>query len=155
MSDFKLAWGIESADLTKDGTDFSSTDGLETAVFLSLFLDRRLEDGDTPPDNGQDLRGWWADDFATIPNDKIGSRLWLLARSKQEQEILTQAVDYSKEALQWLIDDTVAASIAVTASIIRTGCMGIVVQIVRPTGQAVKFLYNYNWIAQEAERAVA
>jgi phage gp46-like protein len=50
-----------------------------------------------------------------VANDRIGSRLWLLARAKLTLTTVQRAQDYAEEALQWLIDDGVAARIAVRA----------------------------------------
>ena len=45
----------------------------------------------------------------------IGSRLWLLRRSKLiENETVRLAEEYIREALQWMIDDGLVLSIDVT-----------------------------------------
>ncbi len=46
----------------------------------------------------------------------LGSRLWLLAREKQLPAVMRKAEAYARQALQWLIDDGIAASVSVTAS---------------------------------------
>jgi len=93
------------ADLVLDGHIFLDDDGLETAVSISLFTDARV-DGD---------RGWWADKFADISGDVIGSKLWTLGRAKVTTETLRKAEDYAREALQWMIRDGVVKSISVRA----------------------------------------
>ncbi|MBM3114999.1 phage GP46 family protein [Jeongeupia naejangsanensis] len=102
--------------------------GLDSAVTLSLFTDRRAEPGDNVPG---DPRGWWGDavpvkDERVVP---LGSRLWLLAREKQLPSTLRRAEDYAREALQWLIDDGVAGSIIVAASAPRTGMLQLDIRI--------------------------
>lgn len=88
-----------------------SAQPLVRAVIVSLFTWRRANPDDDLP---ADLRmGWWGDSFPTIPNDRIGSRLWLLSRSTLTPETVAKAKEYAEEALQWLIDDGVAARVDV------------------------------------------
>lgn len=58
--DMKLAWSPTAlgADVAVELNDLVSEDGLQTAVALSLFADRRAEDGDVLPDDQVDRRGW-------------------------------------------------------------------------------------------------
>lgn len=153
--DIGLFWNSDlgAADLAVSANDLASDEGLETAVWLSLFTDRRAEDGDVLPDAETDRRGWWGDAFPVVEGDRFGSRLWLLSRSKQTQEVLDTAPELAREALQWLIDDRVSDRVDAVAEIVRPQMLGLAVTIYRPTGDAVQFRYNYNWVAQEARRA--
>jgi phage gp46-like protein len=85
------------------------------AVLISLFTWRRANADDTLPDPKGFRMGWWGDSYPAVANDRIGSRLWLLARAKLTLTTVQRAQDYAEEALQWLIDDGVAARIAVRA----------------------------------------
>ncbi len=149
MSDIGLIWEDFGADFAIEANDLAQDDGLETAVLLSLFLDRRAEDGDTLPDGETDRRGWWADAVPVVEGDQIGSRLWLLGRSKQTQDALPRAETYAREALQWMIDDLVTDRIDVTASIPRAGVLGLEVTIYRPTVDPTTFRFSYAWTAQD------
>ncbi len=146
MSDIALEWdqtlgaadfGIEEDDLVSDG-------GLETAVLLSLFTDRQLDPGEVLPDGETDRRGWWAD----TATDRIGSRLWLLARSKDTPQVRALAEQYAREALAWMIEDRVCDVIDVRAVIPRVGILGLEITIHRPTSDPVKFRFNHTWTAQ-------
>lgn len=88
---------------------------LVRAVLISLFTWRRANPDDTLPDPHGFRMGWWGDTYPAMANDRIGSRLWLLARAKLTPTTVQRAQDYAGEALQWLIDDGVAARIAVRA----------------------------------------
>lgn len=88
---------------------------LPRAVIISFFSWRRAN----PDDNAPVPMGWWGDTYPTVTSDRIGSRLWLLGREKITNDTLNRARDYAKEALQWLIDDGVAAR--VEASAVRSG----------------------------------
>ena len=89
------------------------TDSLSRAVVISLFTWRRADDND---DYDQELgkKGWWGDSYPQVIRDKIGSKLWMLLRQKITDETIARAEEYSKQALEWLIDDGVVTSITVT-----------------------------------------
>ena len=129
-------WAIANGDL-QAGND------LETAVLVSLFTDRVLPDDQTPPDGTNDRRGWWADTFTGTP---IGSRLWTLRRAVKSNAalVLKQARDMCAEALQWLIDDGVAGSIAISTAWITPTTLGIAIEITAPTGGLLG-AFNYSW----------
>lgn len=90
-----------------------SAEPLVRAVLISLFTWRRANPADVLP--AGERFGWWGDSFATVPGDRIGSRLWLLSRAKLLPETTAQAKEYAQEALQWLVDDGVAARVEVEA----------------------------------------
>ncbi len=94
---------------TGAGPQLVNGNDLTTAVLISLFTDRVALPEDEIPDATDDPRGWWADDAG----QPIGSRLWLIERSKRTQETLSRAQGYIEEALQWLIDDGVVAAFGV------------------------------------------
>lgn len=96
-------------------------DPLARAVLISLFTWRRANPDDALP--GSERMGWWGDTHAAIQGDRIGSRLWLLAREKVTPQTLERAREYAREALQWLLDDGVAARVDVEAE--RMGLTGI------------------------------
>jgi phage gp46-like protein len=144
MADIKINGSGAGGDIDLAGAILQADDGLATAVILSLFLDRRAE-ADDPLDGQADRRGWWADAFPAVSGDQIGSRLWLLRREKQTPEVLTRAREYAEEALRWLVDDGVAARIAVSTAIVRTGVLGIVAEIHRPDGAAQSFTFSLLW----------
>lgn len=128
-------------DLKISNGDFASDDGLETAVSLSLFTDRRATD-DELPFGEISKRGWWGDQFLDVPGDKIGSKLWFLSRSKRTQETLRRTEDYCREALQWLIEDGVAKTITVTAifeGVVSEGRWYADIKIEKPDGKTFKF----------------
>ncbi len=154
MSDIALVWDMRkgSADFSVDANDLELDDGLETSVMLSLFTDRGANPGDVLPDAQADRHGWWGDAYPVVDGDHIGSRLWLLARSKQLPEILTRATEYAREALQWLIDDKVAERVDVESEIVRNGVLGLRIVIFKPKADTVNFRYNYTWASQEARR---
>ncbi len=138
--DLKFDLGIVKNDLETD-------DGLETAVIISLFCDRRITDKELPPGE-TDKRGWWGDAVDPENQDLIGSKLWLLFREKQTQESLDRAKEYCEEALQWLLDDGIASAVDVETSYPEAGRIVIAAVITKPEGNEVKYKYNLIWEGQ-------
>jgi len=149
MSDIKTVFiGFDKgADYVQDALGLSEDDGLESAVIISLFTDRRADTDDDIPDGTLEKRGWWGDDFNDDAADRIGSRLWLLSREKQLPEVLNRARQYAEEALRWLIDDGVAESVEVAASIPRAGMLGLQVSIQRPRQPVTQYRFERFWSA--------
>lgn len=154
--DIKILWNSDlmEGNLSIEDEDLESDAGLETAVIISLFTDRRARDDDELPDpNNPDRRGWWGDLVAEVEDDQIGSRLWLLARSKTTPDILVKAKEYAEEALQWLIDDGAAQKIEVEVE--RQGPEGndrlaLLVKIFQSDANIVALEFNTKWEAQFA-----
>lgn len=142
MSDIRTVWRDLGGDWQLSGPALLADDGLETAVVLSLFTDRVAEDGEAPP---AERRGWWADAYADIPGDLVGSRLWLLWREKQTPQTLARAEAYAREALQWLVDDGVAGAVAVTAEWVRAGVLGLGITITRSGAPVVSYRFDAFW----------
>ena len=106
------------------------------AVVMSLFTWRRAQADDVLPVPGGSRMGWWGDSFAPAPNDRIGSRLWLLARAKLTDAAAQLAQDYAREALQWLIDDGIAARIEVQAERQGHGTLALACSLFASDGSA-------------------
>lgn len=121
----RFDFAIESGDLAHD-------DGLRAAVLVSLFTDRRAEPDDTA--SGEDRRGWWADAWSEVDGDRIGSRLWLLARAKETATTLERARAYTAEALAWMIEDGIARAIEIEAEWAHRGMLGLRVAITLTDG---------------------
>lgn len=104
-------------DFVKSNGRLLVDDGLETAVLMSLFtdapatLDELAAAGLRPDQN----RGWWGNDHLEKPGDVLGSKLWLLARSKRTDDTLSRAQEYATESVAWLIADGLASKIPITA----------------------------------------
>lgn len=154
MADAAMVMTENGGQLLLSGFDLARDDGLETAVIISLFTDRRASPEQIPVELPQDdLRGYWGDISNATPSDQTGSLLWLLAREKQKSQVLSRAQDYCRAALAWMVDDLIATRVEVTAQFIAQGWMLILVDIYRPTGSPVRYQFNYEWAAQAAKRS--
>lgn len=144
--------GYADIQLISSGRDVAGDQGLETAVLISLFTNRRVNDEKLLPDNSNDKGGWWGFEYSEF---SFGSRLWLLRRGKNRNELLSLAEQYVKEALQWMIDKDVAETIQVVASFSNPKIMMLDIQISRPEiSEEKRYTYRYffNWENQIARR---
>lgn len=145
MSDLALIYDGHGCDLALDGNDLQLDDGLNTAILVSLFSDRRARTDDQLPGASDDRRGWWADAYPQIDGDLIGSRLWLLSREKELAETLRRAREYAQEALDWLVADGIAARVEVTPSAPRRGVLQLAVAVRRADGRQENYQYDVLW----------
>jgi phage gp46-like protein len=117
---------------------------LETAATISLFTDRlALPDDKLPDPNDGDRRGWWADWEAE--GGPLGSRIWLLSREKETEEVRQRAEDYCREALQWMLDDDVADAVEVSAAWNTQAPGRLDVDVVISRDRNVLLKRNYSW----------
>lgn len=152
--DIQLLFGCNAdvcADVGLACADLAVGNDLSTAVLLSLFTDRRADEDDVLPD-GTDSRGWWAD---AMDGQRIGSRLWLLERARSLPETFALAKEYAEEALQWLVDDGVAAKVLVAATGVRgTDCNNVLalqIDITQPDGKSLGWKYRYAWDLRQVQ----
>ncbi|HDW0515947.1 phage GP46 family protein [Enterobacter roggenkampii] len=104
--------------LTVNGKNVSASsqlDPLTRAVVISLFTHRRAD----PDDNVDVPMGWWGDTWPVVANDRYGSKLWVLQRSKLTNALVNTVRNYLRDALQWMQDDGVVTRIDI--DIQRTG----------------------------------
>lgn len=147
LADIALVWAAATgaADLVLIDSDIACDPGLATAALLSLFTDRRAEPDDVPPSgDARDRRGWWADQFAAVEGDRIGSRLWLLDRSKRTSDTALRAEEYVREALAWMIEDKVVARIDVEIETTKQALL-FAVALQRPGRDPVSFRFAHVW----------
>lgn len=144
MADISTTWIVEKGvgDWSISGGALASGDDLASAVLISLFTDRVANADDIPPDGGTDRRGWWGDQGEDVP---IGSRLWLLDRSRLDTKVANQAQIYMQEALQWIIDDQVAAGVKVAITIDGRNTLYSVIRITRADGTSTDLKFNWVW----------
>lgn len=150
MTDIALKWQLDTADLDVAANDYVTDDSLETSVLISIFTDARAARSDALPDTQTSRRGWFGDLFNDDPQDRIGSKLWLLSREKQTEETRLHAQDYARQALQWLIDDQISDSVTVDAEWVDRGVVQLAITIERPRTDPVQYRFNYTWDSQEA-----
>lgn len=141
--DIRIFWDNTQAlgDWALSEGDLQTGQDLETACLVSLFSDALATSDFTPTDGTTDRRGWWADYY----QQPTGSNLWQLDRAKTTRANLGLAQSTVQQALQWLIDDGVVASIVVNTQYITANMMGIAVAFTKPDGTQTRFMFGWAW----------
>ena len=116
---------------------------LVRAVVMSLFTWGRANADDELP--GTERMGWWGDSFPAVPGDRIGGRLWLLARAAITAQTPAKARAYAEEALQWLIDDGVASQVIVQAERAGLSQISLWCRIVRGDSPTLDIHFDNAW----------
>jgi phage gp46-like protein len=107
-------------DVSFENGDFKLVDSFDTSLTLSLFADARALPSQVP--RSELRRGWWGNQFDDdFPLYELGSRLWLLNQSRKTQSTLNNAVDFTRNALQWLVDKNHAVSVDVQGEFTQNG----------------------------------
>lgn len=133
----KLAWdntaGAARIQKTEEGA-LAEDEGLETMVLLSLFTDAEATAAEIAAAGLAEQRGWWAEAGPLREPDRprLGSKLWLLRREKTRVLTLRRAEQYALEALAWLKDVGIAASVEVLATSPLPGWIYLEVTITKP-----------------------
>lgn len=138
MTDLKTIGGSFFA-LSLANNDIQTDDGLETAIALSLFTHKRVT-AEEKPEGVAGRGGFWGDQFLAAP---MGSKLWLLDRSKETPEILNLAEQYADEAIAWVVDDGLASRASVSATFDK-GAIVLSVSIERGEDSQI-FKFSENW----------
>ena len=143
--DVELVFDAEliEADIALLNADLQTDEGLRTAIIISLFTDARADPGEIPGD--EDPRGWWGDSFAEVEGDRIGSKLWILAREKLTEAVRVRAETFASEATAWLVADGVARKIETIGEIVSGSQLNLLVTPIRPDGTARPFRFDDVW----------
>lgn len=121
---------------------------LKRALIISLFSWRKAHDDDEVDGSRY---GYWGDSFPPVPGALIGSRLWLLKRSKLvTNETLLQAEEIIREATQWFIDDGIAQRIDVQLERSGIGTIKGVVTLFLKEGGTLSVPFDDIWQVKHA-----
>ena len=146
MSDINTIWSSAGTSgdwtLTSNGADLDSGNDIVTAVIISLFTDGLANTDDKVTDGTNDPRGWVGDLGQDI---SIGSRLWLLDRSKLTPALGPQVRDMAAAALQWLIDDGVVAKFDIITSVVMPNQLRMKVTAYKQDGTNLALDFTHAW----------
>ena len=127
--------------------DLQGAINLENSILISLFTDRRTDDSDEITNS----RGWAGDAIADETTPLIGSKLWQFQRAKTTDNRLIQAVDFAREALQWLIDDKIVASFNISADYKtkQKGALVLTIDATRPEDENLRFQFEWDQVRNQ------
>lgn len=114
--------GIFDLVLDEANRDLAVTQGMESALIVSLFSDRRARPDEVP--DPMQRRGWTGDLVSDVPGDVHGSGLWLYEQRRTFGEQApagrgaTQAGLRSEgqQALEWLVAERLVSSVGVVVT---------------------------------------
>lgn len=141
MGDIRTVWSITRGDWNLSGADLEAGRDLETAVIISLFTDRLANEDDVLP-SGDDPRGWVGDLDQPV---KIGSRLWLLERSKLTLQTGAIAKSMAAEALQWMIDDGIVSKFEIATEVLLPNRLNMQIVAFRLDGSKRALNFSNTW----------
>jgi len=127
---------------------------LANIVKVALMTDSRASPTDVLPDpDSVDRRGWWGDlDAETIWDGwPIGCRNWLLTRAKitgpgsSEGATVVRAEEYTRSALQPLIDKNICTAIDVVAARVGIDRIDVNVTIYRGPREEIQLQFQDLW----------
>jgi len=105
-------------DLDIENGDFAITDSLDTAIYMSVFCEKRAE----KISNQMNKRGHFTNQFAPVSGYQVGSLLWLYTEQAKNTDSNLSLIQSSvKDGLKWLIDDKIISKIDVSANKTETG----------------------------------
>ncbi len=152
MQDVGIFYSNGIFQLNLENGDLKGDEGIETAVVISLFTDKRVPQ-DEIPQGLNTRRGWWGDMFPDVEGDQIGSKLWTLERSKLTLATLATVETEAKNALAWMIQDSLAKSISVSASRDELNRLILEISITKPNEEKNRF--GFLWDGQDVKRLAA
>lgn len=114
-----------AADAILTSGDLVEETSLQTALLLSLFTDARASAEQLERFGGDQPRGWWGDAHSKIDGDQFGSLLWLLEREVDTTETLNRAREFASQAVAWIVDQGLAASVDVEAEYLSAGVLAL------------------------------
>lgn len=130
--------GLLVGAIIDETTTLDFINDLTTAVLISLFTDAAAGVDDAIPDGSGNRRGWWGD-------PAMGSKIWLLERSKALPSVADRAVGYAQDALAWLVGDGIAQRIEATAEWVNSTMLVLTIKIVRGTANSVSIRFANLW----------
>lgn len=134
MSDLRIYICKNSPEVNLIGNDLEQDRGLFTSVLISLLTNLSLTGGP----------GYWGDTISGRQvEDWVGSRLFAIQKNNPASHV--RAIQYIKDALQWMIDDNIAASISVVVNKTKAQSAIFKITIKKPSSEELNFLYRKNW----------
>ena len=106
--------GVYDATIDPVTRDLVMTQGLGSALLISLFSDRRARADEVAEPLKR--RGWIGDVVADDPDDRHGSGIWLYEQRRVLPEVASGVRLEAEAALQWMVQDGLATSVSATVT---------------------------------------
>jgi phage gp46-like protein len=141
MTDVRLYQTVDDGEIESVNGQLTVDDGLESAVYLSLFGGNDDDSGLA----GDDPKQWWANLDENDPARQYRSETQNLLRAiAATPGNLRRIEDAVERDLAWLTETKAAKSIAITATIPGINRVKLVIEVV-VNGRSREFTYLENW----------
>lgn len=102
-------------DIDFENGDFALTQGLDTAIYMSIFCEKRADSKEVV--NPILRRGHFTNEFSSVENYEVGSKLWMhIDQARNTNQNTSLIEDSLKDGLKWLIDQDIISSINIDTS---------------------------------------
>lgn len=119
-------------DIAIEGADLKSTEGLDTALYVSIYTDARATENQIKiPEN---RRGWLGNVASPVEERQLGGYFWMLEQRRLTQETLNAAIDYARQSLAWMDEDGICERVDVTGEIISLEGIRLKIDIITLDG---------------------
>lgn len=123
--DIRMIDTLEGGEISVNGGEPKIDNGLDTAVYISLYTDFN----------------WWGGD--------IGSRIYQVKKNSREERLKLK--EYIKESLNWMTTDGLASKITVELyKILQNGAFYDIIIEQPNIEQNIVYRYSLNWDSQKA-----
>lgn len=142
MTDVLLYQTNDNGEIEIESGLVTLTPGLDTAAYLSLFGGNWKDDG-----SQNNRQTWWGNLDETEPAKRYRSETqYLLGTLPATSGNLRRIEDAATRDLKWLLDEAIASSLTVSASLIGLNRVKIDI-IIRAEGDEAQFDFTENWRA--------
>jgi phage gp46-like protein len=143
IKDFKL---VETPnkyyDLQINNGQVSQVETLETAILMSIFMEKRASETQVPIPEYRS--GWWGNTLNS-DNYEIGSLFWL-SKQRRLTNVTSEFIrDTLKKSLQWLIDDKFVSTLVVRVRELNPEKSTLTVEIIYSIGGRVDSIVIDAW----------
>lgn len=119
--------------IDEDAGDLAVTQGLDSALLVSLFSDRRAREDEVA--DPQRRRGWIGDLVPDVQGDVHGSGLWLYEQHRLDRETEVGVRLETEAALDWFIEERLVSTVQADAvSVPSDRNINLMVRIGHPDG---------------------
>lgn len=102
-------------DIDFENGDFALTDSLDTALYLSVFAEKRASE--TQVTVPLLRRGHFTNEFSLVEDYQIGSLFWLYSDQAKNTEANLSLIEGAvNEGISWMIEDDILSDVKVTGT---------------------------------------
>lgn len=111
--DFKFKQdGLDNWDINFSGGDIEATQGLDSAIYLSILSENRASSSQIK--DSRSRRGHFANEFNNIQNSEVGSLVWYYTQQAVNTQANASLIQNAiRDSLSWILDQGIASDLEV------------------------------------------